>query len=63
MIIYGYVCPEIASSVQLWGNGTGLNPRNSLRVSQPRLTQPRLTQPSLTQPRLTQSRLNQPLLT
>jgi len=25
MIIYGYVCPEIASFEQLWGNTTGLN--------------------------------------
>jgi len=25
MDIYGYVCPEIASSLQLWGNATDLN--------------------------------------
>jgi len=24
MIIYGYICPEIARSEQLWGNATEL---------------------------------------
>jgi len=30
MIIYGYVCPEIASSDQLWGNATGLKLSDAL---------------------------------
>jgi len=30
MIIYGYICPEIASSEQPWGNATDLKLSDTL---------------------------------